>query len=484
MKSKQVNTEPDISDDRNGKQAQDEGTSSTPPAQDNGNAVPSSILVKPQGKSDNTASQDDSGKVDGINGNAKSLSRKKSVSFAEGTKTEDSNISRKRQPHPLFAKARSPPAIATAETLYDIQQKTPSDQMTALLNAEANIIRDDPTVNEDAGIASPVIPDDESPEDAALRRQMIQYNMEEVGAVVAEIDLDDDMSTPPYSEDEDEDDTSVEEEDEHGRSTNITLSDEYVKQMKALETRLNASMIENVGPTVTSELSAKEKTIGTILNPEANTTKSRRGSPTKAVRFAADLDIQEVPTQDDVVEASSNPASTERSTSDDPAPAKKKVSRFKSARSGNVQPPNEDELPQQPAVPIRKDIVERTVPNGSVAHQAHQSKPSAEPLPRFQSRDVPTGPPDRPHANTIIERPFPSHSDDPPPEPDEFDPGLLQKQVTTEYHRQRNRMIHRQGGFLAKDEDEEAEVPVDEFGNEDGRKVSRFMAARLGKKGI
>ena len=458
-------------------QAQDDGTSSTPIAQDDSSPVPTPILVKAQGKSDNTRT----GKVDDINGNARPLRHKKSVSFAEGTKTEDSNISRKRQPHPLFAKARSPPAIATAETSYDIQQKTPSDQMTALLNAEANIIRSDPTINHDAGIASPVIPQDESPEDAALRRQMLQYNMEEVGAVVAEIDLDDDMSTPPYSEDEDEDDTSVEEEDEHGRSTNIILSDEYVKQMKALETRLNASMIENVGPTATSEISRKENSNGTIARTDGDTTRSRKGSPTKVVRFAADIDVQEAPTQEDAVEASSDPAYTDRSTSSDSAPSKKKVSRFKNARSGDIQAPHVDKPPQQPSLPIKKEIVERTVPSESVAYQP---KSSAGPLPEKRSRDVPTGPPDRPHAATIIERPFPSHSNDLPPEPDEFEPGLLQKQVTTEYHCQRNRMIHRQGGFLAKEEDEEAEVPVDEYGNEEGGKVSRFKAARLGKKGF
>ena len=478
--SKQVNTEPDISDHQAEEQAQDDGASSTPTAQDDGNGMPSSILVKPQSKSDNTNSHDDTGKVNDAKDNARSLSRKKSVSFAEGTKTEDSNISRKRQPHPLFAKARSPPAIATAETLYDVQQKSPSDQMTALLNAEANIIRNDSTINQDVGIASPVIPEDESPEDAALRRQMLQYNMEEVGAVVAEIDLDDDMSTPPYSEDEDEDDTSVEEEDEHGRSKNIILSDEYVKQMKALETRLNASMIENIGPTATSEHSRKEKSSGMIANPQADTIKSPKDSPTKAVRFAAELDIQEAPIQDDVTEAPSNPASTDRPASVNAFPSKKKVSRFKSARSGNIQPPHEDQPPQQPSLPMQKDIVERTVPRVSVAPQP---KPPTEPPPEIQTRDVPTGPPDRPHADNIIERPFPSHSIDPPPEPDEFDPGLLQKQVTTEYHRQRNRMIHRQGGFLAREE-EEAEVPVDEYGNEEGRKVSRFMAARLGKKGF
>ena len=145
---------------------------------------------------------------------AGSVVRKKSVSFAEGTKTEDSKVSRKRQPNPLFAKIRGPPAIATADTVLDVQQKPPHEQLTALLNAEANIMRSVSQNDPETTITSPVMPE-ETPEDAALRRQMLQYNMQEVGAVIAEIDLDEDASTPPYSEDEDEynydDDSSVEE---------------------------------------------------------------------------------------------------------------------------------------------------------------------------------------------------------------------------------------------------------------------------------
>ena len=333
-------------------------------------------------------------------------------------------------------------------------------------------MRSSSTVDLDTRITSPDIPQDESPEDAALRREMLQYNMEEVGAVVAEIDLDDDVSTPPYSEDEDEDDTSVEEEDEHGRSTNSVLSDEYIKQMKALEKRLNASMIENVGPITTledSSLPQKVKSNGIIAKPGTNNTAPSKGSPTKAVRFAADLDIQEAPVQDENIKPSSAPALASGTTSNDPVPAKTRVSRFKSAR--NTKNRSGD------------DFLERGLPNTSGPTEPKQPEGT---VPETQTRDVPTGPPDRPHADTIIERPFPSNADDPPPEPDEFDPKLLQKQVTTEYHRQRNRMIYRQGGFLPNEENEEAEeaeVPVDEHGNEQRRKVSRFMAARLGRRG-
>jgi len=44
-------------------------------------------------------------------------------------------------------------------------------------------------------------------------------------------------------------------------------------------------------------------------------------------------------------------------------------------------------------------------------------------------------------------------------------------------------MIYRQGGSLHKDEeDEEKIIPLDAEGEEQGKKASRFMAARLGRK--
>ena len=399
------------------------------------------------------------------------LGRKKSVSFAEGTKTEDSNVVRKRLPNPVFAKARGPSAIATADTVYDVQRKPPQEQLTALLNAEANLMRVASEDDSDVPITSPVIPEDESPEDAALRRQMLQYNMQEVGAVVAEINLDDDASTPPYSEDEEDaynyDDSSVEEEeDEYGRS-NIVLSDEYIKQMKALEERLNSSMVQNVGPNADSELlsrSVEGSLKSSLTNPERDSDTSSKNSPSKGVRFAAELDIQEAPTTQDRSTQSVVPLET----SDDPdsstsPPTKPKISRFKNARKSQL---------------VENNIVERPLSDASFSSGP---KPI---LTTNSGNEVPAesfGPPDRPHADTIIERPFPSHSTAPPKELDEFDPELVQQQLKTEYHRQRNRMIYRQGGFLPTEEDDEAEVPVDEHGQEEGRKMSRFKAARLGR---
>ena len=399
------------------------------------------------------------------------IGRKKSVSFAEGTKTEDSNVVRKRLPNPLFAKSRGPPAIATADTVYDVQRKPPQEQLTALLNAEANLMRAASDDDSDAAITSPVIPEDESPEDATLRRQMLQYNMQEVGAVVAEIDLDDDASTPPYSEDEDEynyDNSSVEEdEDEYGRSTNIVFSDEYIKQMKALEERLNPSMIQNVGPNADSELLAQSSE-GSLKSSLADSERASgsisKNSLSKGVRFAAELDIQEAPTtQDKSTQSAVPPETSDNPDSSTSAPTKPKTSRFRNARKSQ---------------PTESQTVER--PHGDAASLSG-AKPILTTNSENDAHDISTGPPDRPHADTIIERPFPSHSTAPPKELDEFDPELLQHQLKTEYHRQRNRMIYRQGGFLPTEEDDEAEVPVDEHDHEEGRKMSRFKAARLGR---
>ena len=399
------------------------------------------------------------------------LGRKKSVSFAEGTKTEDSNVVRKRLPNPLFAKARDPPAIATADTVYDVQRKHPQEQLNALLNAEANLMRVSSCDDSDATITSPVIPEDESPEDAALRRQMLQYNMQEVGAVVAEIDLDDDASTPPYSEDEDEynyDDSSVEEdEDEYGRSTNVAFSDEYINQMKALEERLNSSIIQNVGPNADPKLlsqSNEENSKSSLADPERDRGSTSKNLPSKGVRFAAELDIQEAPTTQEKSTLSVLPFETSDSPdSGTSAPMEPKVSRFRNARKSQLV---ENKLPEHP----RSDASFISGPKSILTTNLEHGVPG-----------VSNGPPNRPHADTIIERPFPSHSTAPPKELDEFDPELVQHQLKTEYHRQRNRMIYRQGGFLPTEEDDEAEVPVDEHDYEEDRKMSRFKAARLGR---
>ena len=147
---------------------------------------------------------------------------------------------------------------------------------------------------------SPHVPVDESPEDAAMRRQMLQYNMQEVGAVVAELDLEEDDSEGFSSEeDELELDSATDDEDKYGRTTTRVISDEYRQKMLDMERRLNAQMMQNVGPeyTTATENDARAKQTGVPTAMQQNDDNLHKLEPpkesrdTKSVRFAGNLDI-------------------------------------------------------------------------------------------------------------------------------------------------------------------------------------------------
>jgi unconventional prefoldin RPB5 interactor 1 len=312
----------------------------------------------------------------------------------------------------------------------------------------------------------PIIPQGESPEDAELRRQMLQYGLSEVGAVVAELDLDD--PTADYSDfDDDYDDDEDEEEDEYGRSTRPAVTEDYRQQMLELEKKLNARMLENVGPqtedddTVEKAESVRllkiqkddkfDESMSTV-KPSASTSSSGR----KGVRFADDLDISEAPQPVQAPEATSSLSKPAPTISDvvverpaqpfqaPTAPSKPaKVSRFKSARAGN-QPP--------------------------------QPLPNPQP---YEAPPVPSGPAGRTLANTVVEH-VPSSSE--PAAPDEFDPAVLNREIQAEYHKARNKFIQQQGGFKPTEEDEAS--PIVEERNGQTKKVSRFMAAKLRAEGM
>ncbi|OAG18734.1 hypothetical protein CC77DRAFT_940150 [Alternaria alternata] len=328
---------------------------------------------------------------------------------------------------------------------------------------------------DDVDLSNAIIPSDETPEEAELRRQMLQYGMSEIGQIVAELDLD--QPTASYSDEEDDDDygdydtEDEEEEDEYGRSTKPVITEDYRKQMMELEKKLGARMLENVGPE--SGQHSLEEHIGDIrtmrvksddqfdeslgtssATPATDDTKEPKK---KGVRFADNLDISEAPkpvqqparaTQavakstptmsDTIVERSAVPATPV----EPPKPAK--VSKFKSARAAANTAP---QVLPTPSVP--------------------------EPPP------VPSGPVGRTIANTITEHaPLPSE----PQAPDEFDAVLLNREIQAEYHKARNRFIQRQGGFKATEEDEESPIVEERDGKT--KKVSRFMAARLKAEGM
>jgi unconventional prefoldin RPB5 interactor 1 len=333
-------------------------------------------------------------------------------------------------------------------------------------------------LGENGDLSDPVIPEDESPEDAELRRQMLQYGMSEVGQIVAELDLDE--PTARYTDDESDDDDygeydteDEEDEDEYGRTTRPVVTEDYRKQMMELEKKLGARMLENVGPQPDDQ--ALVEHIGDIrtmkiqrddqFDKSLDTAKSKappaepdREPKKKGVRFADDLDISEAPkpVQEPIraTQVVAKPTSTlanaivERSA---PAPSTPvepvkpaKVSRFKSARAGAYPPPQ-----MLPTPPVS------------------------------EAPPVPTGPAGRTLANTITEHsPLPSE----PEAPDEFDPVILNREIQADYHKARNRFIQRQGGFKATEEDEENPIVEERDGKP--KKVSRFMAARLKADGM
>ena len=334
--------------------------------------------------------------------------QQKNVSFAKDTKVDSNHKT-------LAAKSKS----LVRNTMSNQSLKSNLPGVGKVLGKEIGQMSPVSTAERKAETAreapfTPVRPLEESPEDAALRRQMIQYNMEEVGAVVAELDLDEEGMS--YSEDEDEEEeedypnesSSIDEdEDQFGRTRRRVLTDDYLAEMRALEKRL-----KNVGPNAKIEdLAAlngqeRERASTDANQPNATEELSKQASK-KGVRFAPSLDDQEAP-----------PPPTVNSTQ-------------KTSPVPNPPP-----------------------------------KPSTNPV-----------------LSSIIERPYTPSTDTTtttlPPDPDEYDPALLQQEIATEYHKMRNRMIARQGGFMAQDE-EKAEVPLSEA--EGGRKkVSRFKAARLGK---
>ncbi|KAJ4349694.1 uncharacterized protein N0V89_008311 [Didymosphaeria variabile] len=308
-----------------------------------------------------------------------------------------------------------------------------------------------------------VVPDTDTAEEAALRREMLQYGLIENNDIVAELEFEDDEDMDEdYDEDYEGYDSEVsEQEDKYGRSTRRVLSDDYVQEMRELEKKLNARMLENIGPG--SDLVDKADDARTLRvrkddefeqSVPTATASSDVVASKKGVRFTDDADRLDAPKpaaepsvpiklpstiSDNIVERAAfvpQPPS---------APSQPiQVSRFKSARSHANGPP----------VKLHNPVVPDPPP-------------------------VPTGPSGSVLASSIAEHtPHPSE----PQVPDEFEPVLLNREITAEYHKLRNKMISQQGGFKPTEEDEDD--PLVEERNGKTKRVSRFKAAKLKAEGL
>lgn len=331
--------------------------------------------------------------------------------------------------------------------------------------------------------ADPVIPEDESVDDAELRREMLRYGMTDIAPIVAELEIDEASGSEfedgysDYDFDDDED------EDEHGRYKYRVVDEDYRARMRELEAKL--------GIKSTRELLEEEEKNGAkvadegiariAVQPLPQPTKSAMKAddkivddkPAKGVKFASAVDVAPDSTAAPV-SAPAEPGQpfvdpmrstiVERSPATQPAvPAPteppKKVSRFKKAKTATAAT---DALPIRPVPTMSPSPGPTNAP-------ARFLDPVAE------VRATPTGPEGSTLAPTVVERATPAGAK----EPDEFDASLLQKEVAVEYNRMRNRMIMKEGGFMR---DKEAPIEYPDEEDEGGRRVSRFKAARLARQ--
>ncbi|KAK0633051.1 Prefoldin subunit-domain-containing protein [Immersiella caudata] len=326
-------------------------------------------------------------------------------------------------------------------------------------------------VSENAHRASKdvVIPDNESPEDSALRREMLEYSMSEIGPVVAELELEEDGSD---FDDEGWDDEELEasdydDEDELGRSKHSVITDDYIKRMQELEKRLQS---QGAFATSRPDSHTRDEGVGVVSvvaepsSSEPNGSASTKGpKESKSVRFAANLDIaEEKPPRPNPRAKTAKPVVNpigdivEKTAPHDPlededAPPKR-VSRFKKERAAGAPVPAASSLPPGP-LQLRPKFIDQT--------------PTPEPA-------EPAPPEGLTIAPAVVER-NPAST---PKEPDDMDDVLLYQAAAVEYNRLRNKMIQQQGGFTKQEE-----LPILPVDEEEGGppRVSRFKAARLAK---
>lgn len=360
----------------------------------------------------------------------------------------------------------------------------------------------------------PVTDIDESLEDAQLRREMFQYGIDEVGAIVAELELDEDGSDVSFDEDyawaTDED---GEAEDEFGRSR-TELSEEYHKQMRELEEKLNARGMWNMGKdsqTFPSEVREEVEAAAAAedIQPDGvaeSSSKARK--PKKRVAFADDLDIapaeaphieqihttarRTLPPKSDVAVLSDAIVERTDRVQDTPptitaAGPPKKASRFKSARTGDTAagttpkpvPTNGAQLVDSHSAQNSAQKQANAVPSASLPAlfpaTPQTPKPFSTPiLEPPGSSSVPQPPQGKTLADTLVEREIAAGTA-PAPELDDLDEEIHRREIATEFYKMRNHMIQQKGGFVNNEEPEM--VPLET--EEPPKRMSKFRAARM-----
>jgi unconventional prefoldin RPB5 interactor 1 len=332
---------------------------------------------------------------------------------------------------------------------------------------------------------SALVPEDEDEDDARLRREMLEYSQQEIGPIVAELELDegatdDDDYEFEYTDEEDDD------EDELGRSKHSVITPDYVKRMQELEKRLgvesafateravpkNELNVEGLGRITVQTPSNRPPEV--ITEVTEITEAENKPKAKKGVRFAAELDIAD--------EATPPATLPER-------PAEKKKPEVNPISDAITQRPISDVVTERPSKPVSAPVAEPAKKASRFKKDRTAGTAVLPPTPldapvRFldQERKVaPSGPEGKTMADAVAERDVSTQ----PIEPDELDATLLHQEAAAEYHKMRNRFIQKQGGFAK--EEERAITPLDELEEEEGggkKRMSRFKAARLQRQGL
>jgi unconventional prefoldin RPB5 interactor 1 len=296
--------------------------------------------------------------------------------------------------------------------------------------------------------SSAVYPPNESAEDARMRRDMMDYATSDIGPIVAELELDEvDSQDEEWVDDNSDldDDDDEDEDDEKGISKYSAISDDYRQRMMELEAKLSSQSFftsskptfaetnEGVGRVAVTPgqevVHVKEKG---KENPEPFSESSER--PYIAKRKTDPLT--------DIVERINDFATPAQRTP-------RRNSKFKARRGAATtaaKPP--EDLPKGPLQAPKRFL---ETPSEVTA---------------------PTGPEGEMLASSIVERPPAKEATDPV----ELEARLRSQELATEYHQARNRVIQQHGGFL-----QENKSAAEPLGEEGGRKMSRFKAARLSK---
>jgi unconventional prefoldin RPB5 interactor 1 len=267
-------------------------------------------------------------------------------------------------------------------------------------------------------------------EEAQLRREMLEYGLNEVGAIVAELDLQEGVSDVSYDEDDenfeidsdfDDDEDEDVSEDEFGRVKNPKISDKYKQKMEDLEKRLGLTDLKNLGPDpelpehvrealdrppaaeAARDAAIARANAASEQEQESAQKPSTKSSKKKSVAFASDLDISTADSSSTTNKSANlaakpiGDAVIERSEiidADTPAPPAPtpttRPSRFKASRQAanpastispslsNLEPTKQSSKPVKSSQPKERPLVAPQVLERETASDARPPDPETD----------------------------------------------------------------------------------------------------------